>query len=494
MAEAQRATVLVVDDTEANVDVLVEILSDDYEVSVAMDGPSALEIIESDLPDLILLDIMMPGMDGYEVCRTLKASERTRDVPVIFVTAMGEVQDETRGFEAGAVDYITKPISPQIVMSRVRSQLSLKKKTEQLADLSRKLSKYLAPQVYVSIFRGEQDVAIDSKRKKLTIFFSDIASFTQTTEGMEAEDLSELLNGYLEEMSNIAIKHGGTIDKFIGDAILVFFGDPLSRGLKEDAEACLNMALEMRGSVKSLQKKWYAFGIQEPFKVRMGIATGYCTVGNFGSSSRMDYTIIGSQVNIASRLQATADPDEIIISHETWSLVKELVYCIKQKPVMVKGISHPIQSYQVVDLIKNMSSDEHVITIGLLAEPALEIGPDTPVRELKMKIREDDPNSGTVVAEQKNSQPLGLLMSRHLARISNSEMDVAVYFDQPVTKIMDSQALIVESETPLQQVARQVSARGRQNVYDPVIVTENGALKGMVPVHSVFAKLLDLER
>lgn len=153
----------------------------------------------------------------------------------------------------------------------------------------------------------------------MTIFFSDIVNFTSTTEGMETEDLTDLLNSYLEEMSRIAIKYGGTIDKFIGDAILIFFGDPLSQGVKEDAKACASMAIEMRDRLKELQEKWYSFGIQNPFQVRAGITTGYCTVGNFGSKSRMDYTIIGNQVNIASRLESNAKPDQILISHETFS-------------------------------------------------------------------------------------------------------------------------------------------------------------------------------
>ncbi len=491
MARATRSTILVVDDTEANIDILVETLSDEYEVSVAMDGPTALEIVDSEPPDLILLDIMMPGMDGYEVCRRLKASEKTGNIPVIFITAMGETQDETKGFELGAVDYITKPISPPIVMARVRSTLSLKNKTKQLAALSNKLSKYLSPQVYLSIFRGDQDVKIESKRKKLTIFFSDIVSFTKTTEGMEAEDLSDLLNSYLEEMANIAIKHGGTIDKFIGDAILVFFGDPLSLGLKEDALACVSMALEMRETLKKLQKKWYAYGIQEPFKVRAGITTGYCTVGNFGSKSRMDYTIIGSQVNIANRLQRRAEPDQIIISHETWSLVKDQIYCIKLKPLTVKGISHPIQSYQVVDFIENMSGKEHAVTIGFFTEPALVIPPELSVRDLKMKMSEAGPLKSAVVVE--GGKPLGLIMNYSLYQISNSEQDMALFYEQAVAKIMDTDAYSVESETPLYQVARQAFSRYKGKIYDPVIVTENGAFKGIVPIHRIFGRLVDLD-
>jgi class 3 adenylate cyclase/CheY-like chemotaxis protein/CBS domain-containing protein len=491
MVETPKANILVVDDTETNIDTLVEILENDYEVSVATDAESALDLVEENTPDIILLDIMMPGMDGYEVCRRIKSSQKTKDIPVVFITAMGEVEDETKGFELGAVDYIHKPIIPSIVKARVQSILKLKHKTEELATLSRKLSKYLAPQVYISIFRGEQDVEIMSKRKKLTIYFSDIVSFTETTEGMEAEDLSDLLNSYLEEMSAIAIKHGGTIDKFIGDAILIFFGDPLSRGLKEDALACVSMALEMREAMKKLQKKWYSFGIKRPFQVRAGITSGYCTVGNFGSKSRMDYTIIGSQVNISSRLEQSADPDQIIISHETWSLIKDLVYCVKQKLIEVKGINRPIQTYQIVDFIEKMSQKENAVTIGFLSEPAFKITPSTTVRELKLKMQSESANSAAVVVDNERVQ--GLVMNHALLQIQDSREDIALYFDQPVIKIMDGDVYSVESETPLHQVASQILERDRAKVYDPVVVTENGVMTGVVPVYRVFEKLADLD-
>lgn len=489
MADQDRPNILVVDDVEANIDVLMETLSSEYEVAVAMDGETALEMCLDEPPDLVLLDIMMPEIDGYEVCERLKASPKTQDIPVIFVTAMGEVSDETKGFDLGAVDYITKPVSPPIVLARVRSTLNLKRKTEQLIDLSHKLSKYLDPQVYESIFRGEQDVRIESKRKKLSIFFSDIVSFTQTTSGMEAEDLTALLNWYLEEMASIAVEHGGTIDKYIGDAILVFFGDPQSRGVKEDAVACVSMALKMRDTVKNLQKKWYSFGIEEPFRVRAGISTGYCTVGNFGSRNRMDYTIIGSQVNIASRLESIADPDQIIISHETWSLVKDKIYCIKLRPVMVKGIHHPIQSYQVVDFIERMPEQKNAVTIGSFTEPAVDATSGTLLRDLAADFDSDNSQQTVVVTKEDSREPLGLVTAEHLSSIFETPEKRALHFEQPVTVIMDSDPLIVETEIPLGQVVRKVLARKQQRLYDPVIVTQDGVLNGVVPIHRILESL-----
>ena len=178
--------------------------------------------------------------------------------------------------------------------------------------LSTKLSKYLSPQVYSSIFTGQRSVEIASNRKKLTVFFSDIVDFTATTDDLESEELTALLNRYLTEMSKIALEHGATIDKYIGDAILLFFGDPETKGIKEDAIACVSMAIAMQRRMRELQSEWRDAGLEKPFQLRIGISTGYCTVGNFGSDDRMDYTIIGNEVNLASRLQSHAEPGGIL--------------------------------------------------------------------------------------------------------------------------------------------------------------------------------------
>ena len=210
-----------------------------------------------------------------------------------------------------------------------------------LESLSSKLSKYLSPQVYASIFSGRQNVEISSKRKKLTVFFSDIADFTATTDKLESEELTELLNHYLTEMTKIALEHGATVDKYIGDAILAFFGDPESKGTKEDALACVRMAIAMQRRMQGLQAEWADAGAELPFHLRMGINTGYCTVGNFGSEDRMDYTIIGGEVNLASRLQAHADLGGILLAHETYALVKDEIEAEELPPLTIKGFSQP---------------------------------------------------------------------------------------------------------------------------------------------------------
>lgn len=220
-----------------------------------------------------------------------------------------------------------------------------------LSSISAKISRYLSPQIYKSIFSGQTDVTIHTERKKLTIFFSDIKDFTSTTERLQPEELTALLNEYFTEMSEIALRYGGTIDKFIGDAILVFFGDPETKGPEEDAKACLRMAIDMQHRLAELAVKWRNSGIENPFQARMGINTGYCNVGNFGSNERMDYTIIGAEANLSARLQSIAEPGTVVLSYETYALVRDIVAAHPLPPITMKGISREVVPYAVDGLL-----------------------------------------------------------------------------------------------------------------------------------------------
>jgi len=234
-------------------------------------------------------------------------------------------------------------------------------KSNALEQLSNQLAKYLSPQVYDSIFSGKQEVKLASQRKRLTVFFSDLVGFTATAERLESEDLTRLLNHYLTEMSAIAIAHGATIDKYVGDAIVIFFGDPETLGVKEDAVACVTMAIAMRERMKELESVWMEAGLEKPLQCRMGINTGVCTVGNFGSEDRMDYTIIGGGVNLAARLETACPANEILISYETYAHVKELIECQEEGQIEVKGISHPVTTHRVIDLYKNLGEGKQPI-------------------------------------------------------------------------------------------------------------------------------------
>ena len=221
-------------------------------------------------------------------------------------------------------------------------------KTEQMEDVSGQLAKYLSPQIYESIFSGKQNVEVKSYRKKITVFFSDIVNFTVISDKLESEELTALLNFYLNEMSQIALKHGATIDKYIGDAIMIFFGDPESFGIEEDARRCVAMAVEMQQRMAELWGYWSKhFGLKKDLEIRVGINTGYCTVGNFGSEDRLDYTVIGAAVNLASRLESAATPSGILVSEETYFQVKDYFSFDAPQQLELKGLERDVSAYEV---------------------------------------------------------------------------------------------------------------------------------------------------
>jgi class 3 adenylate cyclase len=225
--------------------------------------------------------------------------------------------------------------------------LELEQQRSRLEGLSQQLAKYLPPQIHEALFAGKYDTQITTQRKKLTVFFSDIKDFTRTAESLQPESLTEFLNDYFSEMTAIALSHGATIDKYIGDAVMLFFGDPESKGIKEDARACVEMALEMQARMLVLQRRWREQGFDNPFVIRIGINTGYCNVGNFGSDQRLSYTIIGGEVNVAQRLEANCDPGGILISHETYAQVDDLVDVEERPSMSLKGIDRNIKTYAI---------------------------------------------------------------------------------------------------------------------------------------------------
>ena len=234
----------------------------------------------------------------------------------------------------------------ELRLQSVSDELEIeKKKLEGVAD---QLAKYLPRQIYDSIFKGDQSIEIKTQRKLLTVFFSDIQGFTHISSVIQPEVLTHYINAYFSEMSDIAAKYGGTIDKYIGDAMMVFFGDPESRGPQEDALACVRMAYDMQERLAELHIQWQREGLQFPFITRMGINTGYCNVGNFGSHSRMAYTILGGEVNLAARIESKCEPGGVLISHETYAQVKDFVEVSERDLLELKGIPMPIKTYAIV--------------------------------------------------------------------------------------------------------------------------------------------------
>ncbi|MDY0152115.1 MAG: adenylate/guanylate cyclase domain-containing protein [Candidatus Cloacimonas sp.] len=233
---------------------------------------------------------------------------------------------------------------------------------KRLNNLLERLSRLVSPPLYRKITSGKEKLEINqTKRVKLTIFFSDIVNFSAHSLNMEGEALSNILNSYLEEMTNIVNIYGGTLDKYIGDAVMVFFGDPDFTDDFDHAYRCVQMAIAMRQKMDDMQQQWFKLGYSDPLHIRMGIATGFVTAGAFGSSERLDYTIIGSAVNLASRLQTAANEDQILISHDTWGLVKNQIRCKDGKRLKLKGFSKLMLAYEVQGLVSDSETSEVMI-------------------------------------------------------------------------------------------------------------------------------------
>jgi len=329
--------ILLVDDKIENIKLAGIVLSQHgFQLNTARNGQMALKICQTTPPDLILLDIKMPEMDGFECCIRIKQIPGLKDTPVIFLTADRESFDIVKGFEAGAVDYIFKPFDTAELLSRINTHLALRNAHLKLEELTRKASCYISPHLYQAIFTGEKDTVLETTRKPLTIFFSDIVNFTETTESMGDKDLTQWLNNYCHRMAELVFKHGGTLDKFIGDCVMVFFGDPKSKGEQEDACSCILMALEMLQEAHNM-------GI----KIRIGINSGPAYVGNFGMEKQMNYTVIGSSVILASRLESACEPGKLLISESTHQLIKDSFWCEENGSVQCKGYANEVMSYWV---------------------------------------------------------------------------------------------------------------------------------------------------
>jgi len=268
-------------------------------------------------------------------------STRTKDLAFSYLNGIqGQFVDRTQ-------EWNLKHEKEELLEERLKDQELIAAKTQQLEQLAKRLAQYLSPQIYETIFSGKSIEEDSYSRKNLTVFFSDIVQFTDMSDSLEPEKLATVINSYLSEMTQVALDCGGTIDKFIGDAILVFFGDPKSRGEKQDALAGVDMAIKMQERIKELQGYWKKNGVTNGLNVRMGVTTGYCTVGNFGSSQRMDYTVLGKPVNLAARLESLAEAGQILISDTTYALIEQQVDCKFVDEIQPKGFARAVNVYSV---------------------------------------------------------------------------------------------------------------------------------------------------
>ena len=289
-------------------------------------------------------NLITPIQQLLQVVDQISSGDLTSEARIVRHDEIGKLSSQFNAMRMNLKDKIS-------AINNLNTSLekTIEERTEDLQDVLERMRRYLPSQLYDVISGDDSSAFSEHKRRKLTIFFSDIQGFTTITDSMESEELSKMLNNYLDEMAKIALKWGGTLDKFIGDAIMVFFGDPEFIDDKTHALRAAHMALEMRERLSELRLDWLDSGVSQPLHIRMGINTGYCTVGNFGSENRMDYTIIGGQVNIASRLETSAPVDGILISHETFALIQDEIQCEYQGEIQVKGVHSRIKTYQVVE-------------------------------------------------------------------------------------------------------------------------------------------------
>ena len=303
---------------------------------------------ELDKNGKVLIPQILINIDGEERIFSL-LSAKTKSENFDYLNGVqGQFVDRTAEWE------LRKEREKLYEQSKIDNQI-IEEKSAQLENLATRLAKYLSPQIYKSIFEEKQEVKSVHSRKNLTIFFSDIIQFTDLTDTMEPEKLAKVINSYLSEMTTIAVKSGGTIDKFIGDAIMVFFGDPETEGEVQDALKCVEMAILMRQRVEELQKYWKKMGVTNGLGIRMGISTGFCTVGNFGSDLRLDYTVLGSPVNLAARLQSAAERNGILIDENTNNLINDVVQTEKNNTITPKGFVRPIDTF----ILKDFKSQSH---------------------------------------------------------------------------------------------------------------------------------------
>ena len=356
------AKILVVDDTPSNVKLLADVLgAKGYAVVTAASGPEALESVERERPDLVLLDVMMPGMSGYDVCRKLRANPATTMLPVVMVTALDPGQERVKGIEAGADDFLTKPIHQPEILARVRSLLRIKSLYDELTDLNRtlehrvseqvtqlerlsRLKRFFSPALAEAIVSGGADDPLKSHRREIVVVFLDLRGFTAFAETSEPEEVMSVLREFHAAMGELVLAHEGTLERFTGDGMMVFFNDPVP--VPDPQARALRMALAMRTSVEALTGRWRKLGFD--LHIGMGIAQGYATLGAIGFEGRWDYGAIGTVTNLAARLCGEARGGQILVSRRLYSAVETLVEVEPLGELTLRGFARPITAFNVL--------------------------------------------------------------------------------------------------------------------------------------------------
>jgi adenylate cyclase len=365
-----RSVVLVVDDVSENVRLLEAVLAPrGYDVRSAATGEEALELVASTPIDVVLLDILMPGMDGYEVCRRLRADPETEFLPVVMITASGD-QEKVAAIEAGADDFVAKPFDHAELLTRVRSLLRIKqyhdtiegqaaqlaewneqleeRVRQQVDELERvgRLRRFLSPQLADLVMSSGDDSFLESHRKEITVVFCDLRGFTAFAETVEPEDVMRVLGQYHGALGDLVHRFEGTLERFTGDGLMVFFNDPMP--CPDAPQRAVRMAVAMRGRVAQLSEEWSRMGYD--LHLGVGIAQGHATLGRIGFEGRSDYAAIGSVTNLAERLCGEAGPEQILVSQRVHAAAEDIVTAEPLGELALRGFSRPTKVYNVVGL------------------------------------------------------------------------------------------------------------------------------------------------
>jgi class 3 adenylate cyclase/CheY-like chemotaxis protein len=358
-----QAKILVVDDTPQNVKLLADLLAaKGYAVVTCADGTAALEKLKSEAPDLVLLDVMMPGLNGYQVCERIRADACTALLPVVLVTALDPQEERVKGIEAGADDFLSKPINQQELFARVKSLLRIKRLQdevkdwtakleervrEQVAQLERlgRLKRFFSPQIAEAVIAGGEE-ALRAHRREVTVVFIDLRGFTAFTERAAPEEVMALLGEYHGAVGRLVMAHGGTLERFAGDSIMVFFNDPVP--MERHAEQAVRMALAAQGAFAPVGASWAKRGHE--LALGIGVAQGYATLGAIGFEGRWDYAAIGSVTNLAARLCAEAKGDQILACQKTIASVEGIADADPAGPLQLRGFTQPISAFRVKGL------------------------------------------------------------------------------------------------------------------------------------------------
>jgi adenylate cyclase len=360
--------ILVVDDVEKNVRLLADVLAArGYRTSTAASGDAALQAIQRDAPDLVLLDVMMPGLDGYAVCRAIRADPVHAMLPVVLVTALDPAQERVKGLEAGADDFLNKPVNQAELMARVRSLLRIKAYQDEIqrqkaelaewnhtlerrvadgvAQLERvgRLKRFFSPQLAEAIVDGGADDPLKSHRREITVVFLDLRGFTAFTETADPEEVMGVLREYHAAMGRLILEHEGTLERFTGDGIMVFFNDPVP--LPDAAPRAVRMALRMQAEVALLAQAWQRRGYA--LSMGVGIAMGFATIGAIGFEGRIDYGAIGTVTNLAARLCAEAGGGEVLVSQRVVAALGPGFQTEARGEIQLKGFQRPVPTLRV---------------------------------------------------------------------------------------------------------------------------------------------------